>query len=232
MDILYLVDRLESLITSSRRMPMNRVLVREQEVLQLIDQMRAAVPEEVKQARRLNQERERVLAQAQAEASRIIAAAREEAERLINDEEMLQLASERAAEIEHEAEERARQLRTGADMYAAETLHGLEDQLLTLQVQIDQTILSIRKGLDTLSEHAVGGEEEPEGLLAQREIGPALSEGEEEETGVASVFPKRVVPDTVPPPAVGFPRRLSRSRSLSPAEEEVHTKERRSTSQR
>ncbi len=210
MDILNLVDRLESLITSSQRMPIgNRVLVREQEVLQLIDQMRAAVPEEIKQARRLNQERERMLAQAQAEASRIIAAAREEAERLINDEEMIQLANERAAEIEHEAEERARQLRDGADAYAAEVLRGLEEQLTNLQIQIDHTILSIRKGLETLAERAEEGEEEEteEAFIRSAEE-QALAEAEQQEQGVARMFPRRAVYEAFPSPPVDLPRRL------------------------
>lgn len=209
-DILYLVDRLENLITSSQKMPIgNRVLVREQEALQLIDQMRAAVPEEIKQARRLNQERERMLAQAQAEASRIIAAAREEADRLINDEEMMQQANERAAEIEREAEERALQLRDGADAYAAETLRGLEEQLTSLEVQISHTILSIRKGLETLSERAEEGEEEQvEETLIQQEREEAVTEEETREEGVARRFPRRSVHDTFPAPSIGVARRL------------------------
>jgi hypothetical protein len=233
-DILYLVDRLENLITSSQHMPIGkRVLVNEQEVLQLIDQMRAAVPEEIKQARRLNQERERVLAQAQADASRIIAAAHEEAERLINDEEMLQLASERAAEIEREAEERARQLRDGADAYAAETLRGLEEQLTSLQVQVDQTILSIRKGLETLGERAEEGEEEEvEETLMEQEAEEARAEEEAEEQGVARMFPRRAVHDRMPPPSVGLSRRPPASQLPTQTEEEVRVKERGASQRR
>lgn len=223
MDILSLVDRLENLITSSQRMPMtNRVLVREQEVLQMIDQMRAAVPEEIKQARRLNQERERLLAQAQAEASRIIAAAREEAERLINDEEMIHLASERAAEIEREAEERALQLRDGADAYAAETLRGLEEQLSVLQTQLDQTILSIHKGLETLAKRAEEGEvEEPEETLVQREEEEAKVEATRKEEGVARMVPRRAMRDEFPPRSVAFPERSTAPLGQEGAPEEL-----------
>jgi len=227
-DILYLVDRLENLITSSQRMPIGgRVLVREQEVLQLIDQMRAAVPEEIKQARRLNQERERMLAQAEAEASRIIAAAHEEAERLINDEEMLQLANERAAEIEREAEERALQLRDGADSYAAETLRALEEQLTSLQVQVDQTILSIRKGLEQLSEGTEEGEkEEAEEPLVGQEMEEAEAEMESHVKGVSRLFPRRAGRDRKPPPSGGFSRRLPTSPLPMPTGEEAPVKER------
>lgn len=164
MVILSLLDRLEQLITGSQRIPMtNRVLVSEQDVLELVDQIRAAVPEEIKQAHRLRQERERLLAQAQAEGDRIILAAREEAERLTNDEEVLRLATERAFEIKNEAEEDASQLRDGADAYAVETLRGLEERLDDLQVLLERTLLSIHEGVETLNERTrarrAGGQE-------------------------------------------------------------------------
>ncbi|GEM_PF-783832 len=227
-DILTLVNHLENLITSSQRMPMtNRVLVREQEVLQLIDQIRAAVPEEIKQARRLNQERDRVLAQAQAEASRIRAAAREEAERLINDEEMVQLAAERAEQIEREAEERARQLRDGADIYAAETLRGLEEQLNSLQMQLDQTILSIHKGLETLGQRAAAGEEEEvEETPARREREEAGAAEEQEQVAA------QMTPQTRSSQSAGLPRRPTPPLAPSVPDESARVNERGPTPQR
>ena len=63
MDILYLVDRLENLIAGSRRMPLvNQIIVKESEILSIIEQMRTTIPDEVKQSRRVIQEKERILA--------------------------------------------------------------------------------------------------------------------------------------------------------------------------
>jgi cell division septum initiation protein DivIVA len=232
MEILSLVDRLENLITSSQPMPMTkRVLVREQEVLQIIDLMRAAVPEEIKQARRINQDREHLLKQAQAEASRIIAAAREEADRLINDEKMVQLALARGAEIEREAEDRARQLRDGADAYASETLRGLEEQLSSLQTQLDQTILSIHKGLETLSVRAEEGEEEePEETLMPREDA-AEAEAAWKEEDVAQMAPKRALRDEFPSRPAAFPRRPSAPLEQQAAPEAPRLSERKTFQQ-
>ena len=65
MDILHLVDRLEQLVNEGRRLPLsNKVMVDEQKIWDLIDQMRISVPEEVKKAKRTNQERDRIIAQA------------------------------------------------------------------------------------------------------------------------------------------------------------------------
>ncbi|MER3484708.1 MAG: hypothetical protein C4345_00740 [Chloroflexota bacterium] len=80
-DILFLVDRLESLINAGQRVPFtNKIMIDEKECLDIIDQMRIVVPEEIKQARRVSQDRDRITAQAQAEAERIIKQAQAAAE--------------------------------------------------------------------------------------------------------------------------------------------------------
>ena len=84
MDILHLVDRLEELLNQSRPFPFtHNVLVDEDRMLDLIDQMRVAIPEEVKKAQQLLAQRDRLLAQAQEEANRTIAIAREKSEQLV-----------------------------------------------------------------------------------------------------------------------------------------------------
>lgn len=155
MDILYLVDRLEALVAESQRIPLtSRVLVQEKEILNLIDQLRMSLPDEIKQARRINQEKERILNQAHEEAKRIVAAAEEEANRLVNNDELIRAAEERAADIVQSAQEKAEQIRQGADLYAAEALHTLEEHLATIETEVARTMLSIRKGLEALGEHA------------------------------------------------------------------------------
>ena len=111
-DILYLVGRLENLITHSRRVPLvNQIMVKEADILNIIDQMRASIPDEFKQARAIIHDKERILAQAQADASKLIARAQEEAEQAVNRESLLRL-----------ADEKAEQIKVGADAYVVETL--------------------------------------------------------------------------------------------------------------
>src|ERR1700730_11033077 len=67
-DIQFLVERLEALIVDGRKVPMtSQVILEQAAVLDLIDQLRVAIPEEVKQARRINQESDRVLSKAREE---------------------------------------------------------------------------------------------------------------------------------------------------------------------
>ncbi|QBD79174.1 hypothetical protein EPA93_25620 [Ktedonosporobacter rubrisoli] len=167
MDILYLVDRLENLIAGSRKMPlMNQIMIKESDILNIIDQMRTSIPDEIKQARRIIQEKERILAQAQADASALLTRAREETERAINREgllraaeerskEMVQQADEHAAELVRMAEERTAQMQNDADSYAMETLRNLREHLLSVETEVSRTILSIERGLESLEEQDV-----------------------------------------------------------------------------
>lgn len=162
MDILYLVDRLENLIASSHRIPLtNQIRIKEVDILNIVDQMRTSIPDEIKQARRVIQEKERILAQAQADASTLLARAREETERAMNREgllraaearsqEMVQQAEEHSQAVVRRAEEQNEQLKTDADTYVAETLRNLKDHLASIEMDISRSILSIEKGLETL----------------------------------------------------------------------------------
>lgn len=132
MDIQFLVERLESLVVSARKLPMTGQIVVEQGVLlDLIDQLRAAIPEEVRQARRVNQEGDRLLQRARGEAEQIVAAAQEQAALLLQDHELRRRAEHEGAEIIGRADAQAEETMRGADRYAADALKRLESDLET-----------------------------------------------------------------------------------------------------
>ena len=139
-DILYLVGRLENLITHSQRVPLvNQIMVKEADILDIIDQMRTSIPDEFNQARAIIHDKERILAQAQAEANKLVARAQEKAEEAVHREGLVRLADEKAEQIKVEA-----------DAYVAETLRALRDHLTSIEMDIDRSILSIEKGLASL----------------------------------------------------------------------------------
>lgn len=132
-DILHLVDRLESLLNEGRRVPFtsNR-LVNEELFLNIIDQMRISIPEEIKKGKRIQQERERLIAQANEEAERIVALAREKAERALSEHELAQQAERRAQTIIERAQREAEKFKADADTYTYDVLSQLEEQLSAL----------------------------------------------------------------------------------------------------
>lgn len=157
MDIQFLVERLETLAVGARKIPITDQIVLEQAaLLDLIDQLRMAIPEEVKQARRINQESDRVLTHAREEAERIIAAAQEQAALLLQDQAILREAEMRAESITGRAEQRAEETMRGADRYAA-------DVLLRLEGDLDKTLSIIKKSLEVLEERRGDAEAERQG---------------------------------------------------------------------
>ena len=137
MDILQLIDRLEELFNESKSIPLTRnVMVDEDRMLDIIDQMRIAIPEEVKKAQQLLGQRDRVLAQAQEEANRTLELARQKADQLAAKETVVQEAQRRADQIVAQARSEADGIRLDADDYAMDSLEKLHEELLRITNQV------------------------------------------------------------------------------------------------
>jgi hypothetical protein len=113
--------------------------------LGLIDELRVAVPEEVRQAKRVNQESERILEGAHEEAERIVARAQEQAAFLIGERGLTEAAEDESRRIIAQAHTDADEIRRGADEYAVGVLVGLEDDLT-------RTLQSVKKGVAMLDD--------------------------------------------------------------------------------
>ncbi|MBI2952823.1 MAG: ATPase [Chloroflexi bacterium] len=136
-EVLHLIDRLESLVSAGIRFPMtSKAVVDEQEFLEIVDQLRVAIPEEIKQAKRLSVEKDRVIGTAKNEAEKILITAQERAAIMLKDNEVVKLAEQQAQAIVTEAEQAAEEIRAGADYYALEVLAGLETELNRLLAQV------------------------------------------------------------------------------------------------
>lgn len=148
MDILHLIDRLEELLNQSRPLWFtHNVIVDEDRMLDLIDQMRVAIPEEVKKAQQLIAQRDRILAQAQEEANRTLAIAREKSDQLTDRDAVVQSAQARAEEILARARQDVESTRHEADSYVVDTLRRLE-------IELDRYLTQVRNGIMSLqSEH-------------------------------------------------------------------------------
>jgi cell division septum initiation protein DivIVA len=133
MDVLVLIDKLDDLVHNARPVPLtDQVRVDREEIYDILDQMRATIPEEIKQARWIVKERQEMLAEAKREAERIVKEAREQQARLVANEEITRQA-ERAAE------------------------ENADDILSTLEVNLQKFLQAVQRGRDRLQ----GREREP-----------------------------------------------------------------------
>ncbi len=142
--IVDLLDRLEEAVESARRVPLlNRVLADRYEILEILDQVRIALPDEVKQAEAVLTEKDRLLAEAAAEAERLRASAKDHLMSLVSQDEVVKAAEAEAARILEEAKALANEIRRGADEYAAQTLLRMEENL-------QRTLKVVRRGAEEL----------------------------------------------------------------------------------
>ena len=126
-DILELIDRLEDLVAQGSRVPWGgKIMVDEDEVLALVDQLRMAIPQEIKQARRVVQERQKIITDAQGEADKILSVAKERAEYLMNEQGLVNEAKARSEEILRQSREHSRKSMEEVDQYAHQMLTQLE----------------------------------------------------------------------------------------------------------
>jgi cell division septum initiation protein DivIVA len=144
LDIQHLVDRLEDLFNTGRHVPMTAfTVVDEQRALELIDQMRISVPEEIEKAKRVLRERDRLIAQANEEAARIRELAKEKSEMLVQRDTITQAAQARAASIIEQAKHEAEAIRGDADQYVIDVLSDLQNAL-------GRTLAVVRNGITTV----------------------------------------------------------------------------------
>lgn len=114
-------------------------------MLELIDQLRVSIPEEIRAAKRINEEGERIIEKAEQDAAQTISRAQEQAAFLIGERGLLDLAELEGRRIVADAHTDAEQIRAGADEYAI----GL---LETLEAEVGKALAGVQKGIAVLDD--------------------------------------------------------------------------------
>lgn len=144
MDILNLVDKLEELFSQGRSIPLtHNVVLDEDQMLDIIDQMRISIPDEIKRSQQVLAQRDRILAQAKEEHDRMLEIANEKREQLTSSHEITLEAKRRSEQIVSQAYTEAEVIKREADKYAIESLKRLEHEM-------DRSITQVRNGIRTL----------------------------------------------------------------------------------
>ena len=156
MDILHLIDRLEELFNDSSSLPLTKkVVIDEEKLLDLIDQMRLAIPDEIKKAQSITNQKERIIAQSHEEANRTVALAREQSEKLVSKDVIVQEARIIAEDIIKRSRAETELIKKEADQYAVDSLDYLE-------IELSKILTQVRNGMMTLKENQTTKENIPE----------------------------------------------------------------------
>lgn len=148
MEIDHLLDRLDQLLEGAHHVPLTqKIWIDEEELQVVISELRQALPQEIRQARWIVRERERVLEDARAEAEGIVRDAKQYISRLADETTITKEANQKATEIIHKAQETARKIHQGAKQYVDDLLNGVEKGLQ----ETHEAVISARKELNTPS---------------------------------------------------------------------------------
>lgn len=180
MDLTARLSQLEEMVRDAKSMPLSSsALLNRDEVLDLIEDLKGALPDEIKQARWVVKDREELLAKARRDAEAMVEQARAEQLRLASHEAVMQRAKEEAERIVQDADEDARRLRLEAEDYVDAKLAQLES---TLQRILEDTIAS-NDALSKTIDQVVAGREKLRGATPSAELGPEVILSEDEEEG-------------------------------------------------
>jgi len=147
MDIIRLVDELEQVISSGFRLPFSsNVMVNEEQIYDIIDQMRASIPREIKEAKRTEAERQHILAQAKEEANRLENLAKEKIMAAVDDHQIIEEARSHAKSTIVQAHREAWELKLDSHAYVSGNLSDLEQHLLKM-------LTTVRNGLRHMQEN-------------------------------------------------------------------------------
>ncbi len=173
-DILYLVERLEQVLAQGWRVPFTtNAVIDEDAFIDIVEQMHIAIPNEIRQAQQIVQQKDRIVAQAREEAERMVAQARERAEQMVEQTDLVSRARSRAQQIIEEAEQEAESVRQGADEYAADVLGRIRDELEVYLRQVDNGLTRLQPPEPAAPQRMMLEEEdeEPDELSDEEEEG-------------------------------------------------------------
>lgn len=146
--IFELLNRLEELLDSAAKIPFSaKVILDQDEVLDILDRLRAELPEEYQKAQEVLAKREAVLLDARRQAADILGDARNQVSRMVDESEISRIARQEREAILTEADETASDIIGSANQYAKSVLASLEtslrrvlDTVVRGQAELDESI--------------------------------------------------------------------------------------------
>ena len=137
MDIMKLIDILDETVDNAWTFPFTaKCFMDKDELLESIQEIRAKIPEEIKEAKWVTDERQRIISDAQKEADSILKNTADKVTAMVSENEITRLANEEAMKIMEAAQNEARSMRMATKEYVSKTLNDLENSINMALAQI------------------------------------------------------------------------------------------------
>lgn len=163
MDVLGLIDEIEDIVETAGSLPLtSKVLVQKEELLDIISELRIKLPDEIKQAAWIKEERERIISEANKDAEQIIKETRLKLEELVSKEEVLKEANERAKDLMNKAQIASTNLKRSSLEYSDKLLMNAQENLKDMITTLNENRTELRKMSASVSQenHVAQNKEE------------------------------------------------------------------------
>lgn len=146
MEIFDVIDQLEDLIENSFTLPIfHKTMIDKEDFMELLSDLRLRLPEDLKKAKWVTEQRTTIIEEAHKEAADIIRSAEEQTQQLVDEHEITKKAYDQANEVLANAQKNAREIRLGARQYADDVLGNIETRLSNLVSEIHEGREELRK---------------------------------------------------------------------------------------
>ncbi|WP_294986106.1 ATPase [uncultured Fenollaria sp.] len=163
MDVLGLIDEIEDIVETASSLPLtSKVLVQKEELLDIISELRIKLPDEIKQAAWIKEERERIISEANKDAEQIIKETRLKLEELVSKEEVLKEANERAKDIMNKAQIASTNLKRSSLEYSDKLLMNAQENLKDMITTLNENRTELRKMSASVSQENHAAQEKEE----------------------------------------------------------------------
>ncbi len=151
MEIFTLLESIEELLENSRTLPLvKKTVVDKEEILDIIKEIRLKLPDELKQAKWVKEERNRIIQEAKKEGEDIVKEAENRIIAMIDEHEITKKAYDEKDKILEQASSMAKEMSDGTKEYADNVLAGIEDDIAELKVKIDEAQANLTDALATI----------------------------------------------------------------------------------
>lgn len=128
--LLDLIEQLEEILDRGTKVPLTgKIMLDEELVLEILDGIRAVLPEEIRQANLVLSERDRMMEDARSDAQKVLDRAQKQAEFLVQEDEIVAQSRAYAEDIAKKAQQYSREVKVGALKYSDDLLHDVESKL-------------------------------------------------------------------------------------------------------
>ena len=141
-----IIGALYDMVQDARSMPLaaDKCIVERDRVLDMLDEIIAQLPVELKQARTIVESRNELISQARREAETVLRQAQEQAKQLVTQEAIYQEAKRRSEELVQQTQNRINQLRKAGNEYMDESLRQTEEAIAKALTEVRDTRMKFR----------------------------------------------------------------------------------------